>query len=75
MLFEFERKWVDAETTAWPEFPSEGKSALEQIRRSEEFIKSKRVGLKITDIDPSMNVNYRSKVVWGRKILRVPQLN
>ena len=43
----FERKWMDTEATTWPDEKATtwGKSIVEQILGSEEYIKSKRVVL------------------------------
>ena len=45
MPFGFERKWMDTEATTWPDEKATtwGKSIVEQILGSEEYIKSKRV--------------------------------
>ena len=47
MPFGFERKWMDTEATTWPDEKATtwGKSIVEQILGSEEYIKSKRVVL------------------------------
>ena len=43
--FEFIGKSMETETTTWSEFPTGGKSFVEQILASEDRNKSKRAGL------------------------------
>ena len=64
--FEFEAKSMETKTTAWLEFPKEGKGNVKQTLALEEINKSTRAGLW-----KSQSVLRVGKlIIWGRSFKR-----
>ena len=64
--FEFEGKSMETKTTAWLEFPIEGKGNVKQILAFEKINKSARAGLW-----KSQSVLQLGKlIIWGRSFKR-----
>ena len=67
--FEFDKKSMETEKTAWSEFPNGGKAIVEQILASLEINKSKRAKLYESQLGIRVGKLGLSKVIWDRKII------